>query len=154
MTNTSCLSQSPLSNLFQYYSYLVLSQINATHHFLGQHNKFGSPFYSKLYTSSSLHLCIKFPELQLTLRTSQAGFPALRKLSCGVSHRYTGGTVCQCQVSHADIPALFSKAYWHQNARVIVIQTTQQLKNNLFHETQEIFVNKFCIWTPSSHRTS
>ena len=37
----------------------------------------------------------------LTLRTSQAGIPALRKLPCGVACRYTGGTICQCQASHA-----------------------------------------------------
>ena len=44
--------------------------------------------------------------------------------------------------------SLFS-SYWHQNAGVIEIQTRQQLKNNLFHEIQRIFVNKICIWTPS-----
>ena len=35
----------------------------------------------------------------------------------------------------AGIPYLFSNAYWHQNARVIEIQTRQQLKINCFHET-------------------
>ena len=35
----------------------------------------------------------------LTLRTSEAGIPALRKLPCGVGSRYTGGTVCQRQAS-------------------------------------------------------
>ena len=90
----------------------------------------------------------------LTLRMSEAGIPALRKLPCGVGSRYTGGTICQRQASEAGIPALFSSAYWHLNARVIEIQTRQQLKNNLSHETQRIFVNKFCIWTPSGQRTS
>ena len=75
----------------------------------------------------------------LTLRTSDAGIPALRKLSCGVGSRYISGTVCQRQASDAGIPALFSNAYWHVNARVIEIQTRQQLKNNFSHETQHIF---------------
>ena len=84
----------------------------------------------------------------LTLRTSEAGILALRKLPCGIARRYTGfaqtslwrrkryigGTVCQRQVSDAGIPALFSNAYWHLNARVIEIQT-RQLKNNFFIET-------------------
>ena len=78
----------------------------------------------------------------LTLRTSEAGIPALcklpvasetgilalRKLPCGIGSRYTGDTVCQRQASDAGIPALFSNAYWHQNARVMEIQTRQQLK--------------------------
>ena len=51
-------------------------------------------------------------------------------------------------------PTLFSNAYWHRNARVIEIQTRQQLKNNFVHETQQIFMNNFCIWTPSGQRTS
>ena len=82
---------------------------------------------------------------------SHAGIPALRKLSCGVGSRYTGGTVCQRQASDAVIPALFSNAYWHRNARVIEIQTRQQLKNNFFHETQRIFLKKFWVWTPSMY---
>ena len=67
----------------------------------------------------------------LTLRMSEAGIPALRKLPCGVGSRYTGGTVCQRQASDAGIPALFSNAYWHRNALVIEIQTRQQLKKNV-----------------------
>ena len=70
------------------------------------------------------------------LRTSDDGIPALRKLPCGVRSRYTGGTVCQRQASDAGIPALFSTADWHWHARVIEIQTRQQLKNNCSHETQ------------------
>ena len=80
---------------------------------------------------------------------SNAGIPALCKLPCGVGSRYTGGTVCQRlaskagipaarsqrQTSKAGIPVLFSNAYWHLNARVIEIQTRQQLKNNFSHET-------------------
>ena len=79
--------------------------------------------------------------------------------------RYTGGTVYQrhrpkpvCRRDgyqrhrpEAGIPDLFSNAYWHRNARVIEIQTRQQLKNNYFHETLRIFMNKFCIWTPSAN---
>ena len=85
---------------------------------------------------------------------SEVGILTLRKLPCGVRSRYTGGTVCQRQASEVSIPTLFSNAYWHLNARVIEIQTRQQLKNNFSHETQRIFVNKFCIWTPSGQRTS
>ena len=91
----------------------------------------------------TMEVAIVVAVVKLTLRTSNAGIPALHKLSCGVACWYTGGTLCQHQASHAGIPTLFSKAYWHQNARVIEIQTRQQLKNNLFHETQRIFVNKF-----------
>ena len=61
----------------------------------------------------------------LTLRTSEAGISALRKLPCGVGSRYTGGTVCQRLASEAGIPAMFSNAYWHLNARVIETQTRQ-----------------------------
>ena len=61
--------------------------------------------------------------------TLHAGIPALRKLPCGVGSRHTGGTVCQRQASDAGIPALFSNAYWHLNARIVDIQTRQQLKN-------------------------
>ena len=74
--------------------------------------------------------------LSLTLRTSKAGISALRKLHCRVGSQYTGGTVCQRQASDAGIPALFSNAYWHWNARVIEIHTRQQLKNVFSHETQ------------------
>ena len=73
----------------------------------------------------------------------------MRKLLCGVRSRYTGGTVCQRQTSEVGIPTLFSNVCWHLHARVIEIQTSQQLKNNFSHETQQIFVNKFGIWTPS-----
>ena len=101
---------------------------------------------------------------KLTDRTSEAGISALRKLPCGVGRRYTGFAQTflwhrkpvyrrhgQRQASNAGIPALFSYAYWHLNARVIEIQTRQQLKNNYFHEIQRIFVNKFCILTPSGN---
>ena len=91
--------------------------------------------------------------LILTLRTSDAGIPALRKLPCGVGSRYTGGTVCQRQASDVGIPAFFTTADWHRHAWVIEIQTRQQLKNTCSHETQRIFMNKFCIWTPSGQRT-
>ena len=104
----------------------------------------------------------------LTLWTSEAGIPTLRKLPCGVRSRYTGFAQTSLwhrkpvyrrngmstPASEASIPALFSNAYWHRNGRVIAIQTRQQLKNNFSHETQQIFMNKFCIWTPSDQRTS
>ena len=69
---------------------------------------------------------------------SDAGIPALRKLPFGVGSRYTGDTVCQRQASDAGIPVLFSNAYWHLNARVIEIQTRQQLKNNFSYETANL----------------
>ena len=94
---------------------------------------------------ASNHFVKIFEFLLLTLRTSESGISTLRKLPCGVESRYTGGTVCQRQASEAAIPALFSNAYWRLNAPVIEIQTRQQLKNNLSHEIQRIFVNKFCI---------
>ena len=34
------------------------------------------------------------------------------------------------------IPTVFSNAYWHRNARVIEIQTRQQLKNNFSYENE------------------
>ena len=75
----------------------------------------------------------------LTLRTSEASIPTLRKLPYGVRSRYTGGTevsarsrytvgtVCQLPVPEVGILTLFSNAYTHRNARVIEIQTRQQL---------------------------
>ena len=104
---------------------------------------------SSLCQAYRLNICFT-----LTFRTSEAGIRALRMLPCGVGSRYTSGTVYQRLASEAGIPALFSNAYWNLNARVIEIQTRQQLKNNVSHETQLIFVNKFCIWTPSGQRSS
>ena len=83
---------------------------------------------------------------------SEVGIPAARKSTPGARSRYTVGTVCQRQVPEVGIPTLFSTAYWHRNDRVIEIQTRKQLKNNVFHEAQRIFMNKFCIWTPSGQR--
>ena len=124
----------------------------------------GIPALRKLLwrCTSVYRLCTNIPV------ASHAGIPALRKLPCGVARRYTDFAQTSlwrrtpvyrlCAIfpvaSHAGIPALFSKAYWHQNARVIEIQTRQPLNNNLFHKSQQIFVNKFCIWTPSGQRTS
>ena len=104
----------------------------------------------------------------LTLWTPESGIPAARYISAIARSRYTGGTVInatgqrpvyrrhgsQLPRPEAGIPDLFSNAYWHRNARVIEIQTRQQLKNNYFHETQRICMNKFCIWTPGGQRTS
>ena len=81
----------------------------------------------------------------LTLRMSEAGIPALRKLPCGVGSRYTSGTVCQRQASEAGISALFSNSYWHLSARVIELQTRQQLKNNFSHERQQILWTSFAF---------
>ena len=108
-----------------------------------------------------------FLSFTLTLRTSDASIPALRKLPCGVGRLYTG--FAQTSLWRRKpvyrrhgmstpgvgrrIPALFSTADWHRHARVIEIQTRQQLKNNCSHERQRIFMNKFCIWTPSGQRT-
>ena len=76
---------------------------------------------------------------------SDAGIPALRKLSCGVRSRYTGGTVCQRQALDAGIPALFANAYWHLNARVIEVQTRQQLKNNFPLKHSEFLGRSFAF---------
>ena len=83
-------------------------------------------------------------QIVLTLRTSKAGIPGLRKLPCGVRSRYAGSTVCQRQASEVGIPALFSDSYWHLNTWVVEIQARQQLKNIFPHETQRIFV-KFLL---------
>ena len=107
-------------------------------------------------------------ETLLTLWTPGAGIPVLRKLQNGARNRYTGFAqislrrqkpvyrVCVNFQTAPDpgIPGLFSNVYWHLNSRVIEIPTRQQLKTNYFHETQRIFMNKFCIWTPSVQRTS
>ena len=90
-------------------------------------------------SEAGYRLCANFPV------ASNAGIPALHKLPCGIRSRYTGGKVYLLQASEVGIPTLFSNAYWHLNARVIEIQTRQQLNNNFSHETQRIFVNKFCI---------
>ena len=109
-----------------------------------------------------------FPIHCLTLWTPEAGIPAARYINATAKSRYTGGTVINATGQRpvyrrhgsqrprleASIPDLFSNAYWHRNARVIEIQTRQQLKNNYFHEIQQIFMHKFCIWTPSGQRKS
>ena len=77
---------------------------------------------------------------------SHAGIPVLRKFLCGVGSRYTGGTVYQHLASDAGILALFSNEYWHLNARVIEIQTRQQLKNYFFSmEHSKFFRTSFAI---------
>ena len=93
---------------------------------------------------SSMFGLVKIKSSKLTLKTSEAGIPALCKLPDGVGSRYTGRTVCQRHASDAGIPGLFSNAYWHLNARVIEIQTRQQLKN-VFHETQRIVETSFAF---------
>ena len=40
-----------------------------------------------------------------SLRYDLCAWPALRKLPYGVGSRYTGGTICQCQVPEIGIPA-------------------------------------------------
>ena len=74
----------------------------------------------------------------LTLWTPEVGIPTLRILSYAVRSRYTDGTVYQRQPPEVGIQTLFSNAYWHRHARVIEIQTRQQLKNNL-HETANFY---------------
>ena len=92
----------------------------------------------------------------LTLWTPEAGIPAARYINTTARSWYTGSTVInatgqkpvyrqhgsQCHRPVAGIPDLFSNVYWHRNAQVIEIQTRQQLKNNYFHETQQIFMNE------------
>ena len=89
----------------------------------------------------------------LTLWTPEAGIPAARYINATARSRYTGGTVInatgqkpvyqqhgsQRHRPEAGIPDLFSNAYWHRNARVIEIQTRQQLKNNYFHQTAHFY---------------
>ena len=72
----------------------------------------------------------------------------------GLLRRYTCGMVYSRSAPEDGIQSLFSNAYRPQHSGVIEIQTTQQLKNNCFRETQRIFMNKFCIWTPSGQRMS
>ena len=93
-------------------------------------------------------LCANFP------MAPEVGIPSARYVNARARSRYTDGTVYQRQPPEVGIQTLFSNAYWHRNARVIEIHTRQQLKNNFFYETQRIFMNKFCIWTPSGQRTS
>ena len=88
---------------------------------------------SKRRQTPVYRVCANFPT------SPDTGIPGLRKLSTAPD---------------PGIPGLFSNVYWHLNSRVIEIRTRQQLKNNYFHETQRIFMNKFCIWTPSVQRTS
>ena len=90
----------------------------------------------------------------LTLWTPEAGIPAARYINATGQKPVYRRHGYQRHRPEAGIPDLFSNAYWHRNARVIEIQTKQQLTNNYFHETQRIFMNKFCIWTPSGQRTS
>ena len=102
--------------------------------------KLGTSFVKVLPNQSPVHYLRLFWTwslwfVWLTLRTSEAGIPTLRKLPYGVRSRYTCGTVCQSQAPEVDVPTLFSNAYRHRNARVIEIQTRQQLKNNFFLET-------------------
>ena len=73
------------------------------------------------------------------LMASEVGISAARYINATARSRYTGGTVYQRQRPEAGIPDLFSNAYWHRNARVIEIQTRQQLKNNVFHETANFY---------------
>ena len=84
----------------------------------------------------------------------EGGIPSARYVTACARSRHTCGTVYNRQPPEDGIQTLFSNAYWPQHSGVIEIQTRQQLKNNCFHETQRICMNKFCIWTPSGQRTS
>ena len=104
----------------------------------------------------------------LTLRTSQAGIPILRKLPYGVRSRYKDGTEVNARrqksvyrrhgMSTAGARSRFTDFVFycvlapecpsHRDTNKIVAE------NNFFHETQRIFMNKFCMWTPSGQRTS
>ena len=92
----------------------------------------------------------------LTLWTPEAGILAARYIYATARSRYTGGTVInatgqkpvyrrhgsQRHRPEVGIPDFFSNAYWHRNAQVIEIQTRQQLKNNYFHETANLYEQK------------
>ena len=123
---------------------------------------------NKTFLAFGMWNTTSFVSAILTLRTSEASIPALRKLPCGVARRYTG--FVQTSLWHRkpvyrrhgmSTPGVGRRYTGFvlmrtgtRNARVIEIQTTQQLKNNVFHEPQRIFVNKFCIWTSSGQRSS
>ena len=81
--------------------------------------------------------CANFPT------PPEVGIPSARYVNARARSRYTDGTVYQRQSPEVGIQTLFSNAYWPRHARVIEIQTRQQMKNNSFHETQRIFMNKF-----------
>ena len=93
-------------------------------------------------------LCANFPT------APEVGIPSAWYVNARARSLYTDGAVYQRQAPEVGMQTLFSNAYWHRNARVIEIQTRQQLKIIFSHETQRIFMNKFCIWTPSGQRTS
>ena len=109
--------------------------------------------YSLLHFAVCQLLCWAFlfisPSSSLTLWTPEAGIPTLRKLPYGATSAryviararslYTDSTVYQRQAPEVGIQTLFSNAYWHWNARVIEIQTRQQLKINFFHETANLY---------------
>ena len=93
----------------------------------------------------------------------------MHKLPCGVGCRYSGFAQTSLWrrksvyrrhgmstpgVGRQYTGFVFFTADWHRHARVIEIQTRLQLKNNCFHETQRIFMNKFCICTPNGQRMS
>ena len=99
-----------------------------------------------VYLAFYLFLVLADPVVHwnLTLRTSEAGIPALCKLPCCNARRYTGFAQTslwrrkRVYRRHGMSTSLFSNAYWHQNARVIEIQTRQQLKNIVFSTKQRI----------------
>ena len=103
------------------------------------HRKMNIDLQSKNYSSELFgrqkpvyRLCANFP------KGPEVGIPSARYVNTRARSRYTDGMVYQCQPPEVGIQTLFSNAYWHRNARVIEIQTRQQLKNNFFHETQRI----------------
>ena len=108
--------------------------------------------------------CILY--VMLTLWTPDVGIPALRKLPYDARSRYTVGTVYQC---HCQKPIYRRHGISTPQARsrytgfifyCILVPECQSHTDKTateticFHETQRIFMNKFCILTPSGQRTS
>ena len=58
-------------------------------------------FLTNIYKFAFIH---HFQMMTLTLGTSEAGIPALRKLPYGVGSLYTAGTVCEHQAPEVGIP--------------------------------------------------
>ena len=130
--------------------------------------RFDDGQHVKLARCDTICACLLPIDRALTLWTPEDGIPTLRKLpyapeygipserfvTACAGRRYTCGTVYNRPPPEYGIQCLFSNAYWSQHSGVIELQTRQQLKNNCFRETQRIFMNKFCSWTPSGQRMS
>ena len=96
----------------------------------------GNCFYSLF---NSLDARSRYTDFANFPTAPEVGIPLARYVNAHARNRYTDGTVYQRQPPEVGIQTLFSNAYWHRNARVTEIQTRQQLKNNVFHETANFY---------------